>query len=438
MNCETARIQIVAYLKGELTEAQRRRLEEHLARCADCRLELEKARNVLNWVDAASDDAVVALVEGLIEGALAEPASDIHLEPQEDGGLRVRVRIDGVLHDRERIAPVQRPGVVARLKMLSGMNVGQSQVPQEGRYDWESGGRGFNLRLRCLPFVGGEGIVVRILDKARVSPGLENIGFSAERLQDVRDAIRQPTGLLIVCGPIGSGKTTTCYSILQELQSDEIKTVSIEHPVDYILPGVCQIQIDPSAGLTYGAAMRAVLSSDPDVIFIAALDDAETVKAACEAALTGHLVLAQVHAESVTEACERLVHVGVDPYYLSCTLLGVVSQRLVRKVCVDCRERLTDVSAAPPLFRFLSISQEDLDAGTAYSGRGCDHCRRTGHRGRSTIHEVLICNAASAKAMADGDFTPKAGWNYTSMLDDARAKVLAGVTSPDEARRVMF
>lgn len=438
MNCETAKIQVVAYLKGELNETQRRRLEEHLARCPACREELEKARNVMNWVDAASDDAVVALVEDAIAQTIEARASDLHFEPAADGGLRVRIRIDGALQDCKPIPPVQRPGVIARLKMLAKMNVGQTSLPQQGRYAWDRDGKEFDLRVSCVPLTGGEGIVVRMLDRGSVFVGLEKLCLSVEQLQAVRELLAQPNGLILMSGPNGSGKTTTCYSMLQEIRNDQIKMMSVENPVEFLIPGVCQVQLNPSAGYTAAEAMRAIMRSDPDVIFIADLDGADTVKSACEAALTGHLVIAQANAESAIEACRRLLHLDVDPYYLSATLLASISQRLVRKVCLACRERLTDAEKGGYLLASLGISQEDLDSRTVYVEGGCEQCRHTGFRGRAAIYEMLIANAASARAFVDGDFAPRPDWNYTAMLDDARAKVLAGVTSPAEARRVLF
>jgi general secretion pathway protein E len=436
MNCDTAKIQMVAYLKGELNDGQKRRLEDHLARCANCRVELEKARNVMDWVEAAADEEVVSRVESVIAQAVDGRASDIHFEPSPDGSLQVRIRVDGVLQPMESVPPVKRPGVIARLKMLAGMNVGQTSRPQEGRYAWASNGKELDLRMSCVPFIGGEGMVIRILDKSSVFLGLEKFGLRAEHLAGLKELMRQPNGLIVVSGPTGSGKTTTAYSLLQEVRSDQIKMMSIENPVEYQLPGVCQIQVNPAAGYGYAEAMKAVMRSDPDVIYIGDIDDPEAVKVACEAALTGHLVVGQLHADSAIGAVERLLHLGVDPYYLSAALLASTSQRLVRRTCMACRERSTDASDLA--FRFLEISQADLDAGTAYKAFGCDGCRQTGYRGRSLLLEMLRVTPSFAAALLEGDLTPKPDWDYSSMRDDARAKVLAGVTTADEARRVLF
>lgn len=442
MNCDSARTEIIAYLKDELEAGKRKRLEEHFAKCPDCRKELEQARRLLTWTEAASDEAVVRLVEDEINQAISEGASDIHFEPQRDNTLTVRHRIDGVLHEvRCNIGSPQREGITARLKMMADMSVADTSTPQVGRIKWTSEGKDYDLRLSCVPYVYGEGIVVRIFDTSSMLVGIDKLGFYPEHLEALDKLIGQPCGLFVVAGPTGSGKTTTLYSILQNTVHPTRKVMSVENPVELTIPGVNQVQVNPKVGLTYPSALRALMRQDPDIICVGEITDPETAVASAEAAITGHLVLAAMHANDAAGAIQRLLDFGLEPYILASCMLGVLSQRLARKVCRDCAEEVEADTDAPEL-RFLGISEQDVKKHNIRKGRGCESCRNAGYRGRVGLYELLTIDRELAVLIANGAtgaeiIEAAISKGFVRMRDDARRKVLDGITTPNEAFRVL-
>lgn len=441
MNCDSARTEIIAYLKNELEAGKRKRLEEHFAKCPDCRKELDNARNLLEWTEAASDDGVVRLVDQIFKDAISSGASDIHFESQKDNTLLVRHRIDGVLREVSQIPEVTHRGVVSRVKMLADMNVAETRVPQDGRIPIRIDDKNYDLRVNCIPYIYGEGIVIRILDRSSVLVGMDKLGFYPEHTQTVENMIGQPNGMIIVSGPTGSGKTTTLYSMMMKLVSPDRKLMSIEDPVEYALPGVNQVQVNTRAGLTFTGALRAFLRQDPDIIMVGETRDPETGKIAIEAAVTGHLVLTQLCTNDAPGAITRLLDMGLESFLVSATLLGIVSQRLARMVCSDCGE---DVNADPddPAIRFLGITDWDLKEHKIKRGKGCETCRHTGYRGRTGVYEILVIDpelrALISNGVSGSELAEAArARGFLDMRADAKRKVLDGIIPPEEALRIL-
>lgn len=441
MNCNQATSEMIAYLKGELSDNARQRLEEHLACCPECRRQLEEARRLLIWTEAASDEAVVKKVKEIIDKGIAASASDIHFEPQRDNTVLVRYRIDGVLQEAARIESAQRNGVEMRLKMLADMNLEERRVPQDGRILSEFGGKEFDLRISSMPFIYGEGFVLRILDRSRIEIGLDKLGFREDHVAAIRRIIHQPNGMFIVTGPTGSGKTTTLYSILMELGSTVNKIVTIEDPVEYQIAGANQMQVHKKAGLTFAVGLRSFLRHDPDIIMVGETRDLETMLIAVEAAVTGHLVLSTLHTDDAPSALIRMVDMGVEPYMVGATVIGVLAQRLARTVCPKCKTEV-DEDPEQPIFSALGITADDLATHKIVRGQGCEACRNTGYKGRIGIYELLEMDRDLARLLDTrpslNDLSEAARANgYRPMRDDAREKVLAGLTTPEEAFRVL-
>ena len=441
MNCDSARTEIIAYLKNELEAGKRKRIEEHFAKCPDCRKELEQAQHLLEWTEAASEEAVVKAVNDIIMNAIAAGASDIHFESQPDDSLTVRHRIDGVMREASHIPPVSRRGVITRIKMMADMNVVETRIPQDGRIPARLDDKTYDLRASCVPYVYGEGIVIRILDKSSVLLGLDKLGFYPEHMQAIDNLVGQPNGLIIVTGPTGSGKTTTLYSLLMKFVSPDRKIMSVEDPVEYMLTGVNQVNVNVRAGLTFEVALRAFLRHDPDVIMIGETRDLKTAELAMEAAVTGHLVLSQLHTNDAPSVVTRLLDMGVEPYLIAATLVGAVSQRLARKVCRDCGEDI-ELDTNDPTIRFLGITEWDLKEHKIRRGKGCDTCRKTGYRGRIGLYEILTISPELRALIANGATGPEVAeaaraQGFLDMRADAKRKVLDGITTPEEVFRVL-
>ncbi len=440
MNCDQVRTELIAYVKGELGTEHAKRVEAHLARCPACRQELESAKRVLAWTEAADSEAVAKRVDQIIHDAIPASASDIHWEPQRDGTLLVRQRVDGVLHEVERIDSVLREGVIARIKMMADMDVEENRVPQDGRIQFAVGGKDYEMRVHCTPFVLGEGIVMRILDRSNVMIGLDRLGFYPDQLEALRRLIHQPNGLLLMTGPTGSGKTTTAYSILHELNSPAVKIMTAEDPVEYLLPGINQVQVHKKAGRSLSTAMRSFLRADPDIVYSGEIRDLEVGLLCIETAITGHLVVSTLHTNDAPSALIRLVDMGVEPYLVGATLIGVVSQRLARKVCQNCKEEVA-VDLYSPVVKYLGITADEIKQHKLYRGKGCEVCRQTGYRGRIGLYEILTMNGELSSlinsraplveirdaAIANGMIT---------LREDGKRKVLDGITTADEVLRV--
>ena len=386
---------------------------------------------------ATADDTWAArTVDACLQGAIKARASDVHLDPQE-GEVLVRYRIDGVLHDAGTIPLEHYPSVVSRVKVLAGMSVVEHLVPQDGQMVYEGPSGRVDVRASVVPSVRGEKVVLRVLDRGRVSFDLETLGFEPEALALYRSMVRKPHGMVLVVGPTGSGKTTTLYSSIRELDLQSLNVMTLEDPVEYQFPRVTQVQVNPKAGLTFAAGLRAFLRQDPDVIVVGEIRDSETAKIAVQAALTGHLVLSSLHAMDAVSGLLRLLDMGVEPYFVAAAVTGVVAQRLVRKICPECREErpLGEVEAA-------FVRQAGLEPPARLPrGSGCAACAGTGYAGRTGIYEVLAVTEELRVLLARGagrDQVAKAALaaGMEPLVKAGLKKALRGETSVAEVVRV--
>jgi type IV pilus assembly protein PilB len=393
--------------------------------------------------DGISDAPLVRLVNSLIFQAAEDGASDIHFDPQEDV-LIVRYRIDGVLHVAERIPVRLAPGVTTRLKVLAKLDIAERRKPQDGRISLNAraAGRLLDIRVATLPTVEGEAVTMRLLDKSRKAPTLEELGLSDQMRDDLLDLIHRPTGALLVTGPTGAGKSTTLYGVLSETSGPEIHVITVEDPVEYRLPGVNQVQINQRAGVTFATALRSILRSDPDVVMVGEIRDGETARISIEAALTGHFVLSTMHTNDAPGAVTRLTEMGVEPFVTAAAVSGVLAQRLARKLCTHCAEPY-EVSAEDLFALRLGREQaEALDGARVYRKVGCARCSKTGYRGRIGIFQYLRMNdelesLTSRRATRDDLEAAALRAGMRSLWDDGMDKVLAGLTSVEELARVV-
>ena len=387
--------------------------------------------------DLASEAPVIRLVNTIIGRVIELRASDIHLEPFDDG-LHVRYRIDGVLQPGEVVPPQQGAAVSSRVKLLAHLDIAERRLPQDGRIKTRVKGRELDLRVSTVPTVHGESVVMRVLDRASVRFGLEDMGFEKDTLARFNQLISRPHGILLVTGPTGSGKTTTLYAALAKLDSTTQKIITVEDPVEYQLEGINQIQVHTQINLTFANALRSILRQDPDIIMIGEMRDGETAQIAVQSSLTGHLVLSTLHTNTAASAVVRMQDMGVERYLITSTVNGVLSQRLVRRLCPHCR---TPVQPPPELLRSSGLERFVAPGAPIYEPTGCDHCRGSGYQGRTGIHELLVVDEAMRSAILQGQDASslqavaiKAGM-YT-LYDDGLRKVAAGVTSLDELLRV--
>jgi type IV pilus assembly protein PilB len=396
--------------------------------------------------DVTTDDniheaaPIIRIAHTVIQQAVRDGASDIHIEPGVNN-VRVRYRIDGVLHQMMTLPKHIHPPLVSRYKIMSDMNIAERRVPQDGRIAISHGGKDFDLRVNCLPTLLGEKIVMRILDKNSVMIGLSKLGFWPDTMAQLETVITQPNGMILSTGPTGAGKTTTQYSILNRINSIEKNIMTIEDPVEYQLPGVSQVAVHRKAGLTFATALRAFMRQDPDIIMVGEIRDLETAEMAIQASLTGHLVLSTLHTNDAPSSVTRLVDMGVEPFLISATLICAMAQRLGRRICSNCKQPY-EVEASD--LRLLGFEPEDEDQKiTLWRGKGCEACRQTGYKGRLGIYEIMLLNEEVAELivrrapLADIKEAAKANGMITLQMDGLR-KVLDGMTTPDEIRRVVF
>ncbi|MDR6219045.1 type II/IV secretion system protein [Deinococcus soli (ex Cha et al. 2016)] len=380
------------------------------------------------------DNAVVRVVDSIIREAALQEASDIHIEPTALT-LKVRLRIDGTLRDYQEFPMNVAHSVLARIKILGNLDIAEKRVPQDGRVRFRRGAIDLDLRLSTLPTVYGEKAVMRLLQKASNIPEVENLGLSEHNFQRFIDTIEKPYGILLITGPTGSGKSFTTFSILKRISTPDSNTTTIEDPVEYEIPGINQTQVNTAAGLTFARALRAFLRQDPDIIMVGEIRDAETAQIATEAALTGHLVIATLHTNDAPGAVLRLEEMGVERFNIGAALIGVLGQRLVRRICKDCR---VEVAADPEILRKLGLDERDLGGQQLYKGSGCARCNQTGYRGRAGVHELMVVDEPVRRAIGSGkdvnqlrDVARRESAMRT-LREDGLAKVLAGITTLDE------
>ena len=381
--------------------------------------EQAQTRPVSEDIEEESQSApTVRLVNSIIERAAVERASDIHLEPRSDE-MVVRMRIDGVLRQILTVPRDIQSSVISRLKIMGGMDISEKRVPQDGRANVRMKGHDIDLRLSTLPTIYGEKVAVRLLDR------------SAQLL----DA--EAIGMILMVGPTGSGKSSTMYTMIRSLNTEETNLVTLEDPVEYDIDGVNQVQINERQGLTFAGGLRSILRQDPDIIAVGEIRDGETAEIAMRSAITGHLVLSTIHTNDAISALDRLVDIGVEPYIIAEAMNGIISQRLVRRVCPECRE---EYDATPEELRLLGLDPDEHRK--FYRGRGCAHCYHTGYRGRIGAFEILMLDRKMKRAIADGkhreEFTESISeGRYTSLQEAVRDLVLKGTTTAEEAIRVI-
>ena len=390
--------------------------------------------------DGISDAPLVRLVNSIIFEAAEDGASDVHFEPQSDA-LIVRFRIDGVLHETQRIPKRSAIGVTTRLKVLAKLDIAERRKPQDGRISLSASaaGRMLDVRVATLPTVEGESVVMRLLDKSKKPPTMDEVGLSIAMQEQLAGLIHRPTGALLVTGPTGSGKSTTVFAAMSEINRPEINVITVEDPVEYRLPGLNQVQINPRAGLTFATALRSILRSDPDVVMVGEIRDVETAKISIEAALTGHFVLSTLHTNDAPSALSRLNEMGVEPFLTGAAVTGVLAQRLARRLCEQCKELYT------PNEEELTAARipEELRHGKAelYRRNGCVRCRQTGYKGRIGVFQLLAMNEelstlAARKASHEELERAAMGSGMGNLWTDGIEKALAGLTSLEELARV--
>lgn len=384
----------------------------------------------------SADTSVVSLVDKLLARAIDRGASDVHLEPMSDK-LRVRFRIDGVLHDQEHIDVSHAAQIISRLKVLASMNIAQKRAPQDGTFTFMAKGEPIDFRVSTFPCFFGEKMVIRILDRNAQMIALEQLGFSSQMLEQFKTILNRPNGFLLVTGPTGSGKTTTLYGALSFLHTADKNIVTLEDPIEYHLEGITQGQINPQAGFSFEQGIRSVLRQDPDILLVGEIRDKQTAKIAIEAALTGHVVLSTLHTNDAPSAIMRLMDMGIEPYLINAALTGVLAQRLVRKLCADCKE-----SYVPSDLEKAQLAKMNIEADKLYHGKGCENCDRLGTKGRTGIFELLVVtqplrtlivqqpffDAIHAQTLVDG---------LCSLAVDGGQKVKDGLISLDELVRVV-
>ena len=387
--------------------------------------------------DLASEAPVIRLVNTIIGRVTDLRASDIHLEPFDDG-LHVRYRVDGVIHLGEVVPPRLSAAVSSRVKLLAHLDIAERRLPQDGRIKTRVKGRELDLRVSTVPTVHGESVVMRVLDRASVRLNLDTMGFEQDTLARFNELLLRPHGILLVTGPTGSGKTTTLYAALSKIDAQTNKIITVEDPVEYQLEGINQIQVHPQINLTFANALRSILRQDPDIIMIGEMRDGETAQIAVQSALTGHLVLSTLHTNTAAGAVIRMQDMGVESYLITSSVNGVLAQRLVRTLCSHCKEAYEpgpELRASTGLGRFCPPGQH------IYRAVGCEHCRRSGYRGRTGIHELFVLDEPMRRAIIDGRDANAlnalaAQGGMLSLFEDGLRKVAAGVTTLDELARV--
>ncbi|KQX66721.1 GspE/PulE family protein [Angustibacter sp. Root456] len=394
----------------------------------------------LSKVKEITEDApIVKYVNLLITQAIQDRASDIHLEPTETD-LRVRYRIDGVLHEVMRSPKAIQSGVISRLKIMADINIAERRIPQDGRLSVNANGKKIDLRVATLPTVWGEKVVMRILDNSTARLTLGDLGFSEGNYARFSESFQKPYGMILVTGPTGSGKSTTLYATLNIVSKPEVNVITVEDPVEYRLPGINQVQVNNKAGLTFAAALRSILRSDPDVVLIGEIRDHETAQIAVEAALTGHLVLATLHTNDAPSAVTRLTEMGIEPFLVGSALDCVLAQRLTRRLCPRCKEAYTPEADDLVKVGFPWSPGEQLPV--LYRPVGCSACSKTGYKGRVALHEVMAVSETIERHTVDrvsaaviGETARSEG--MTTLRMDGWIKVYEGVTSIEEVLRVV-
>jgi len=391
--------------------------------------------------ELSGEAPIVRLANMIITRGITDKASDIHIEPAKDC-LRIRYRVDGILIDGMQLPKKTQASITSRFKIMADMDIAEKRAPQDGRISATIEGKPFDFRVSTLPAVFGEKIVMRVLDKSNISVGLNKLGLLPYTFEMFESMISRTYGIILVTGPTGSGKSTTLYSVLAKLNSGEKNILTIEDPVEYELNGITQSMVNTRAGMTFAAGLRSMLRQDPNIIMVGEMRDQETAMIAIEAALTGHLVLSTLHTNDAPGSVARLLDMGVESFLIASSIVGVLAQRLLRCVCPKCKEQYVPPKDA---IKRLGMNLDILDKGevTFYRGRGCDHCKGTGYKGRVGVYELMPVNdkvreliLARASSYAIREAAIEAGMR--TLKDDAMEKILLGITTLEESLRVIY
>lgn len=379
----------------------------------------------------------IRLVNSIIERAITERASDIHMEPRERE-FKIRMRIDGLMRDILVVPKDLQSAVISRIKIMSGLDIAERRIPQDGRFNVRIKGRAFDLRVSTLPTVYGEKIVCRLLDKSGTRVSKEAIGLTGSDLEKYEKMVKCRNGVILIVGPTGSGKSTTMYTIIDELNTDTVNLVTLEDPVEYNIDGVNQVQINEKTGMTFASGIRAILRQDPDIIAVGEIRDGETAEIAMRSAITGHVVLSTIHTNDAVGTIERLKDIGVEPYLISSALKGIISQRLVRRICPNCREAYT-----PTEEELENLNLTMAPGLQFYRGKGCPNCFNSGYKGRIAVFEMLVISRFVRQMIADGknreeieDRLKDPASGFVSLRDNALRLVREGITTSSEVLRV--
>ena len=385
--------------------------------------------------EAVNSAPVVKLVNSMIDYAIRAGSSDIHIEPMDDR-IRVRIRIDGVMQEIMSNPLSAKDAITTRIKILGGMNIAEKRIPQDGRISTEINGENVDMRVSILPTVTGEKTVIRVLAKNDGNLNRKYLGISDRNNALIDKIIKVPQGICLISGPTGSGKTTTLYTLLAEKNTPDTNIITVEDPVEIRIPGLNQVQVNAKAGMTFASGLRSILRQDPDIVLVGEIRDGETAEIAMRAAITGHLVFSTIHTNDAVSSINRLIDMGLEPYMVSSALVGVVSQRLVRRICTNCRE-----AYEPEPYEVESLCLEPGQK--LYRGKGCSECNDKGYKGRIAIHEIVIMTkkmkSLLEKRASEDEMRKLAVTEGTQMLQEsARALVLEGITTVEELNRVAY
>ena len=396
--------------------------------------ELEETEDLL---DATSEAPVIKLVNLILSQAIKSRASDIHIEPYQRD-LRVRYRIDGVLYSTLYPPKRYQPAIISRIKIMAKLNIAEKRLPQDGRIRIKIADKDIDIRVSVIPTTFGERVVLRLLDKSNVILDLGKLGLPQDRFKTMNTLIHGSHGIVLVTGPTGSGKTTTLYAALSEINAPDKNIITIEDPIEYQLDGIGQIQVNTKIDLTFASGLRSIVRQDPDVILVGEIRDTETAEIAIHAALTGHLVFSTLHTNDAAGAITRLIDMGIEPFLVSSSLNGVIAQRLVRIICSECKESYVPDKES---LREIGLTEEDIKGGFLYRGKGCSECLDTGYKGRTGIYEMLVVNDSLRSNIlhtSESNIIREKGIEngMISLREDGAAKVMDGITTIEEVLRV--
>ncbi|OHD64128.1 MAG: type II secretion system protein GspE [Spirochaetes bacterium RBG_13_51_14] len=420
-------------LKNESTDDVIEDLEE-----SDFEILTSSISETEDIMDMANEAPIIRLVNTFIKQAVTDRASDIHVEPYEKE-LTVRFRIDGILYNMYTPPKKYQGAIISRIKIMANLNIAENRLPQDGRIQLKIAGKDIDIRVSTFPTYFGERIVLRILNKSDMSFDLNAIGFDEHTLKEFDVLIKKTYGIVLVTGPTGSGKSTTLYSVLQKLKSDDVNILTVEDPIEYQIPGIGQMQVKPGINLTFANGLRSILRQDPDIVMVGEIRDLETAEIAVQAALTGHRVFSTLHTNDAASGITRLIDMGIEPFLITSSVNAYLAQRLIRKICSSCKEAY---KPSPKILTELGIKPSQLKGGKLYRGKGCDECLNTGYSGRLGIFELLVLTPGVRKMIMSHSESPLikefaiADEGMATLLQDGLQKAVQGITTVEEVLRV--